>query len=552
MSDLFAQETETTQVTLVPEAFARHEEFLSLGGKAKELGKQIDWVFTQRKTEYLSQVLLLQRHKSVAIRRKIADGLGKIAGKEILEQIKQWQDLESDRQTWLILETLSDKLERGLETSRQSDIKVLTVTEALTYIKKLLGEGTYTIEGELVEVRPFRNMYYFAIKDKQEGRLNCWAFERIVQRIDFPLNDGLSVRLTGKFKLSKDSRLYLDTQYIQLTGEGELLRNLKLLEEKLRQEGLFDEARKRLIPPIPQNILLIASPNSAALTDFTKVLGQRRTGINIHFLPIKTQGAGAEALILEQLARANHLTQELGIDTVVLTRGGGSQDDLFVFNSERVVRALHGLNRPTIVAIGHERDTTLAELVADLRCATPSQAAEGASLSSQEIIYQTESRFNFIKNYVQEKKYQYRHYINQVLVVIQNLIRLETQNAKNTCARTGQIAGSIIHQARFEAQNCWRYSLQNTQSRLQEAERQADRCWSLAQQKVRLDYNRMSDELKLVASQIFLHDPHNILQKGYALILQEGRVREKLSDLAKQKPLTIRMQDGELEYPQKP
>ena len=128
----------------------------------------------------------------------------------------------------------------------------------------------------------------------------------------------------------------MEVSAIQLTGQGELLRNLKLLEQKLAQEGLFDPARKRPIPKVPQKILLVASPHSAAVTDFVKVLASRRTGIEIFLLPIKTQGLGAEAVILEQLAKVNDLCEQLAIDTVVITRGGGSQDDLFVFNSEAV------------------------------------------------------------------------------------------------------------------------------------------------------------------------------------------------------------------------
>ena len=120
------------------------------------------------------------------------------------------------------------------------------------YVKQLLGREVYVIEGELSEVRIFRNMYYFALKDKQDSRLGCWTLEKVVQAINFPFNDGLQVRVVGKFKLSKDSRIYLEVNAIQLTGQGELLRNLKLLEQKLAQEGLFDPARKRPIPKVPK------------------------------------------------------------------------------------------------------------------------------------------------------------------------------------------------------------------------------------------------------------------------------------------------------------
>ncbi len=544
MPDLFSPHK---NLILVPENFATADDFLSPTGKAKELGRQVDWVFTQRKTEYLAEILLLQNHKSVAIRRKVASGLGNLAGKEVLTQILSWQSAEADRQTWLILETLIDKLKRGLEQHLKKEVKVLSVTEALTYIKKLLGEGTYTIEGELSEVRPFRGMYYFALKDKQESRLNCWALEQISERINFPLNDGLSVRLTGQFKLSKDSRLYLETKYIELTGEGELLRNLKLLKEKLQNEGLFDSSRKRQILKIPQNILLIASPNSAALTDFTKVLSSRRSAVNIHFLPIKTQGVGAESTILEQLAKANKLTDKLEIDTIVITRGGGSQDDLFVFNSEKVVRSVHGLNRPTLVAIGHERDTTLAELAADLRCATPSQAAEKVSLANNEILSQVRFYFDYIFAQTSQKQKDYLTYTNRVLNVIEKQIQLKLEHVRAVLARTNQLASAVIAQTRLQAERQFDLSKLAVTTNLQLYRSQSESAWQKSLENVTNQVQLVQNQLTLLSSQIWLHDPQNILTKGYAIIWQEGTAKEKIAEIDMKKVIQIRMQDGEVE-----
>lgn len=546
MSDLFSLEPNQL-VQTIETNINNDNSFLNINSKAKELTKQIDWVLTQRKSEYLHEILFLQTHKSVAIRRKIASGIAFIAGKEIINSIKQWQNIEPDRQTWLILETLADKLSRGIEINKQTDIKILTVSEALVYIKKLLGEGIYCIEGELSEVRPFRNMFYFALKDKQEGRINCWAFEKVIERIDFPFNEGLSVRITGKFKLSKDSKLYFDTQNIQLTGQGELLRNLKQLETKLQNEGLFDEKRKRPICQIPQNILLIASPNSAALTDFIKVVSHRRGGINIYLLPIKTQGASAEALILEQLEKVNIITNKLNIDTIVITRGGGSQDDLFVFNSEKIVRSIHGLNKPTIVAIGHERDTTLAEMVADLRCSTPSQAAEKVSLSRHEIMYQVNSIIKNIYTNTLEKIHLYQSYTQKVLTNIHTLLKSRMENAKFICNHTTQLATNITSQARFETITKWRNINQVIQLNISQTKNFNEKINTSIYQLFISSFNQTKNNFKLVSSQIFMHDPKNILAKGYALILQNNEIKENIVQIDQSSPMKIQMQDGEIE-----
>jgi len=540
MSNLF---TESTNPVLVPELFAEQESFLSLQAKAKVLLPQIDWVLTQRKAEYLPQLLTLSQHPSVAVRRKLATGLSVLATKTDINYLKNWQDREPDRQTWLALESLLDKLQRTVTTT-PTTTKVLTVSEALLYIKQLLGREVYVIEGELSEVRMFRNMYYFALKDKQDSRLGCWALEKIVQAIDFPFNDGLQVRVVGKFKLSKDSRVYLEVSAIKLTGQGELLRNLKLLEQKLAKEGLFDPNRKRPIPKVPQKILLIASPHSAALTDFLKVLNSRRTGVEIFFLPIKTQGLGAEAVILEQLGKVNALCQQLNIDTIVLTRGGGSQDDLFVFNSEAVVRAIHGLNRPIIVAIGHERDTTLAELAADLRCATPSQAAEKVSLSNSEILLQARGCLEFIYRLNQQKIQQYYKFTWLVSANISQLVRARIQTIKLVCQRTNQLASGLLNQVKRQVETSFFLSQRSLVLRLQQVRGQTQQMSQNIHNQVANTIAAYKAKLELLITKIELANPRTILAQGYALVWQNQVVQERLATINPNLPVVIEMQDG--------
>jgi len=389
-------------------------------------------------------------------------------------------------------------------------------------------------------------MYYFALKDKQDSRLGCWTLEKVVQAINFPFNDGLQVRVVGKFKLSKDSRIYLEVSAIQLTGQGELLRNLKLLEQKLAQEGLFDPARKRPIPKVPQKILLVASPHSAAVTDFVKVLASRRTGIEIFLLPIKTQGLGAEAVILEQLAKVNDLCEQLAIDTVVITRGGGSQDDLFVFNSEAVVRAIYGMAKPTIVAIGHERDTTLSELVADLRCSTPSQAAEKVSLSNSEISWQAKSSLELIYRLNQQKVQQYYKYTWLVSATISQLVRAKVQTCKLVCQRTNQLASSLLNAVKRQVETSFYASQRSLSLRLQQIRGQAQQANQIIHSQVTSLLAAHRARLELLITKIELANPKTILAQGYALVWQNQVVQERVSTIDKNLPITIEMQDGSI------
>ena len=567
MPDLFFQE-EATDLRMADSPESISDDFLSQVGKAKDISAQIDWVVTHRKIDYLENLLQLRFHKSVAIRRKVAQGVGFLATIGDLESLQKWQLSESDRQTWLILESTIDKVQRGLSgQSLEKSVKILSVSEALVLIKKLIGEGEYVLEGELSEVRPVKQMYYFSIKDKEDSRLDAAAFAGIIIRSGFPMNEGLSVRLTGKFKLSKQSKIYFDVQKLELTGEGALLRNLKLLEEKLTKEGLFSIERKRPLSKFPQSVLLLASPTSAALSDFVKVLGERRKATKIYLLPIKTQGVGAEYEILENLDEVNNLCKKYQIDTVVITRGGGSQDDLIVFNSEKVVRAIYGIVRPVIVAIGHERDTSLAELVADLRASTPSNAAELVSLSTNEVLQRLNSLEVFAQNYFSDRKIQYNSASGQLFLVISNLIFREIHRLKLICQQASGVVTSLTTYTKSEAKSLWqkclvefRNSLNLSQLNLQKTNNLGNQTsFQLQTQKIVnqnfltrikfLVYQEQDNYLKkfqLITSQILILDPKNILQKGYALVKQDNRIIEKTSDLKPGK-LILTMQDGNQE-----
>jgi len=544
--------------------------FLSPQLKAQEVLAQIKWVATHRKTEYLADLVALFSHKSVAVRRRIAETIAVVGNKEIIAQLEELKAQEADRQTWLLIETTIDKLNRGNDLSSQS-AQVLSVSEAVKYLKKIVSEKTFTIEGELSEVRLFQrsyqDIYYLGLKDNQDSRIDCMLLSSTAYRAGFPINDGMMVRVTGKFKLGKQSKLYFEIQHIQLTGEGELLRNLKLLEEKLRLEGLFDESRKRTIPSIPKHVLLLASPNSAAIKDFTNVLAHRRGGVEVFHLPIKTQGVGAEFEILRALEKTNELCDQYNIDTVVMTRGGGSQDDLFVFNSEHIVRALFAINRPTIVAIGHERDITLSELVADLRCSTPSQAAEKVSLSKQEIIAVASSSIQHISSLIQTRKHQYEVANNQLFFNVTRLVQQQLSSARLLCKQTDGVITELIHSVKVNITNTLHTIEAIVNRKVQTAHifvRSYPHFLNQIQQKTQLyqqenkfylrvitsttfeQFRTFQHRFKTVSQDIELQDPQRVLEQGYAMVLQNNELISKRTELHSNQPTTLRFADGEV------
>jgi exodeoxyribonuclease VII large subunit len=228
-----------------------------------------------------------------------------------------------------------------------------------------------TIEGELSNFRVSRNRWvYFDLKDDSASV----RFFGTVYSLPGPLEDGMMLRVSGSPRLHPLYNFSVNVQSIALVGEGNIKRAADLLQAKLAAEGLFDEDRKRPLPYPPRRIGLITAANSAAYADFMKIAGARWRGLEITVADVQVQGADAPGQIVAAIDRFNK--QADLPEVLVVVRGGGSADDLQAFSSEPVVRAVAASRIPTLVAIGHEIDISLAELAADQRASTPSNAAE--------------------------------------------------------------------------------------------------------------------------------------------------------------------------------
>jgi exodeoxyribonuclease VII large subunit len=532
--------------------------------KVADINDKLSWIITHKNKDEIGDVLSLYKHKSVSVRRKLAETLGALGDDKEIEYLANWQEMEPDRKTWLLIESAIDRIERR-KNGDDSDVRALTVTEALNLIKNLVSEKSYIIEGEVTEANTSGQMYYFNMKDTDQSVLSCWCYAGIIYRCGFTLNEGLSIRVTGKFKISKNARLYFDVQKLELTGEGEFLRNLKLLEEKLRGEGKMDPNRKRQIPILPQNILLVASSNSAALTDYIKVIQQRRQGLQIYHLPIKTQGVGVEGEMLEKLALINEICDKYSIDIVVITRGGGSKEDLIVFNSERVVRAIHSIKKPTIVAIGHERDTSLSELVSDLRASTPSQAAEMSSLSSNEVSHRIDNTIHILTAYFREKKYAYQRFTDQICSLLSAILRQEIAKKLRGAKEIDQAVTSLMYTIRIENNKLAENIKSLIKQRLYHAKYYVGSVSNLesnSSQKItqtkyftKVQYTQIFEttrhrldvikqKITILLVRIEFENPQNILQKGYAMIKYKSKIIDSIIDLKAGDTLEIVMSDG--------
>lgn len=261
---------------------------------------------------------------------------------------------------------------------------VLQVSQFTKLINSQLTElGEFIVEGEISQLQVSQGKWLFLTIKDTSAAISVFASVFRITTASL-LSEGMKVQVYGKAGLyEKTGRFSLNAYRIVPSGEGALQLAYERLKAQLAQEGLFDTARKRSLPYLPTRIGLITARGARAYSDFIKVLGERLGGMTIEFYPVQVQGTGSVESILRAFTHIQKMTNPP--EVVVLTRGGGSLEDLLSFNDERVARAVFGCKVPVVSAIGHEEDVALTDFVADLRASTPSNAAELLVPSRQEL-----------------------------------------------------------------------------------------------------------------------------------------------------------------------
>ncbi len=263
---------------------------------------------------------------------------------------------------------------------------IFSVAQLTDLLKEVVSEtfSEVWVAGELSNcVGASSGHWYLTLKD-DEAQLRAVMWRNVAQRLRFTPEDGLAVIARGRIDIYAPRGKYqLVIEELQPRGVGAAELALRKLRDKLAAEGLVDPARKRSLPAFPRRIGIVTSPTGAAIRDFLEVLNRRWQGIDVLILPARVQGEGSATEITRAIHMANKLSPAL--DALVITRGGGSSEDLWSFNEEVVVRAIAASSVPTISAIGHEIDVTLADLVADVRALTPSEAAERIAPSARDL-----------------------------------------------------------------------------------------------------------------------------------------------------------------------
>ena len=379
-----------------------------------------------------------------------------------------------------------------------SDQPVFSVSEFVQTLKVHLGRlGEVVIEGEVTDFRGLsrETLVFFDIKD-EGSRLRCFM---LAHELNCDLADGLAVRVTGTPSVFvKNGGLHLRVSKIELVGQGALQQALEKTKKKLEAEGLFASERKRPIPEYPERIGLITSKDAAARTDVLRVLQNRWPLATIVFFPVGVQGAGAIASIVRALEQC----QNYELDVLILTRGGGSLEDLQAFNSELVARAMFSCSVPIVCGVGHERDWTIADFVADVRAATPSNAAEIVSPDQRQI--RTD-----VDMYVRTMDDGWRQAIGEWEDRLQHVWRDIASVLQGTWHKV------VSHQLRLE------------------------HAWELGLERARV---QLINAMKLVQSL----SPIATLERGYSLTMKDGKVLKDAGAVGKGDRLQTRLKRGTL------
>jgi exodeoxyribonuclease VII large subunit len=422
--------------------------------------------------------------------------------------------------------------------------------KAKSLLENQLGE--VCVEAEIGDLsKPSSGHWYFTLKDAR-AQLRCAMFRRANVRVRFQpkLGDSVVVRgLLSIYEARGDYQLIVDD--MQASGDGALQRELEALKQRLQAEGLFASDRKLPVPIHCERIGVITSPTGAAIEDIISVLGRRSPSSEIALFPVPVQGSGAAQQIADAIDKANTLVAEniRTIDVLIVGRGGGSLEDLWSFNEEVVARAIARSNIPIVSAVGHEIDYSIADFVADVRAATPSQAAELVTRDSEEWLQHIDSQAAQLNMLVQRKlaaqqaslahlKARLRHPRHRL-----NLIREQLKSARDRAAlliqqrltRERQIVNQIRRDLRAVSPTMITRKQKDTVARLHQ------QLPSL----IAAVLNRQTDRVMHLTQLLTSLGPASTLERGYAIVtsVNEGVVRDSKT-VSVDSEITIRLHRG--------
>jgi len=409
--------------------------------------------------------------------------------------------------------------------------KIYTVSELSFEIREMLERFIDVwVEGELSNFKTSTSGHlYFTLKDDR-AQLPAVCFRNTARLLRFRPENGKLFRARGRVTTYEIRGEYqLIVEVLEPAGLGALQLAFEQLKEKLEKEGLFKRERKRPIPAFPRKIGIVTSPKSAALRDILTVLKRRHNAINVLIFPAEVQGESASLQVMEGI---DYLSRSTDVDVIMVARGGGSMEDLWPFNEERVARAIVRSQKPVISAVGHEVDFTICDFVADLRAPTPSAAAEIVIKSKAELVdrvQQLEARFTAVMKYRMNglRSFLASKVGSRGFVVAETRIRRMVQRVDDLTFRLEQFgrSGTFIRAREHRVEMC--------EQQLSAALQQRLRKWHQL-------FARIAHTLDALS-------PLAVLERGYAICLTpEGRVIRSADAVEVDETVKVKLHQGSL------
>lgn len=427
----------------------------------------------------------------------------------------------------------------------------LTITAVTKYLKRKFDADPYLeriyLTGEISNFRRRPNHQYFSLKD-DGAKISAVMFKGAFDKLRFQPEEGMKVLAVGRISLYESSGNYqIYIEHMEPDGVGALYQAYEQLKRKLDAEGLF-AAPKKSLPRYPKRIAVLTSPSGAVIRDIMTTVKRRYPIAQIVLFPTVVQGDRAADDVIKNIQRAEVMGN---FDTMIIGRGGGSIEDLWPFNEEKVARAIYAAKTPIISSVGHETDTTIADLVADVRAATPTAAAELAvPVLSEELLRIGERQTRLEQAFLyqlQRKQERYQRAANSyVFRQPERLYEAQSIKLDQLQQKMEQELQKLLYEKdRKASQWIHRLEQQQPKARLQATIQQTDYLSERLQKQMKLLFEKKAQRFDQALQSLDLLSPLKIMGRGYSYTTKENQVISSIKDIQVKEELTIHYQDGQ-------
>lgn len=467
-------------------------------------------------------------------------------------------------------QALTQRAEARREEGDESE-SVATLVNRISVLVRRHVDTAY-VHGEVRGFKPWKGKFWFFDLCDDERKIKCVMRAEKFARVRFDVGDGLLLQARGRVEVDTNrSEIRLVVDHLEQAGLGATLARLDAIKEKIRGEGLLDAERKRPLPRLPAKVGIVTSRDGAVIHDMMRVIRERHPRADVLVSPTRVQGRGASADIARAIAALDARGDR---EVIIVARGGGAREDLYSFDMENVARAIANCAVPVVAGVGHESDVTLAELVADVRAATPTYAAQAAVPNVRVLADDLDKLGRRLRQHVVASKLEARHQLRDLVAALPTPEQLLAPHAAATEDLRDRLYASVagpLRQARADtdaaAMRLWAQSprkrLGNDRQRLADHSRalalraptnrvakaradvvgQQARLDAALQQRVRALRERMA----MAARGLEALSPLHVLTRGYALVQREGALVTRADTLHDGDAITVRLKDGEVD-----